>query len=62
MNKKDIVSLSFDELKIEMESIGEKAFRTKQIYEWLQKPAEECETDEFIFIRDMMREVMDKSE
>ena len=35
MNKKDIVSLSFDELKIEMEGIGEKAFRTKQIYEWL---------------------------
>jgi len=35
MNKKDIVSLSFDELKIEMESIGEKAFRAKQIYEWL---------------------------
>ena len=33
-----------------------------QIYEWLQKPAEECETDEFILIRDMMREVMDKSE
>ena len=35
MNKKDIVSLSFDELKIEMASIGEKAFRAKQIYEWL---------------------------
>ena len=35
MNKKDIVSLSFDELKIEMETIGEKAFRAKQIYEWL---------------------------
>ena len=35
MNKKDIVSLSFDELKIEMESIGEKAFRAKQIYEWI---------------------------
>jgi len=35
MNKKDIVSLSFDELKIEMENIGEKAFRAKQIYEWL---------------------------
>lgn len=35
MNKKDIVSLSFDELKKEMEGIGEKAFRAKQIYEWL---------------------------
>lgn len=35
MNKKDICSLSLDELKIEMESIGEKAFRAKQVYEWL---------------------------
>lgn len=35
MNKKDIKSLTFDELKVEMESIGEKAFRAKQIYEWL---------------------------
>ena len=35
MDKKDIVSLSFEELKKEMELIGEKAFRAKQIYEWL---------------------------
>lgn len=35
MSKKDIKSLTFDELKIEMEGIGEKAFRAKQIYEWL---------------------------
>ena len=35
MNKKDIVSLSLGELKIEMEGIGEKAFRAKQVYEWL---------------------------
>ena len=35
MNKKDILSLSLDELKIEMEGIGEKVFRAKQVYEWL---------------------------
>jgi len=35
MSKKDIKSLTFDELKIEMEGIGEKAFRAKQIYEWI---------------------------
>ena len=35
MNKKDIRSLSLEELKIEMEGIGEKAFRAKQVYEWL---------------------------
>ncbi len=35
MDKKDIKSLTFSEMKKEMESIGEKAFRSKQIYEWL---------------------------
>ena len=35
MDKKDIRSYTFEELKTEMERIGEKAFRTKQIYEWL---------------------------
>ena len=35
MDKKDIVSLSFEELKTEMEGLGEKAFRAKQVYEWL---------------------------
>ena len=35
MNKKDIKSYTFDELKKEIENIGEKAFRAKQIYEWL---------------------------
>ena len=35
MDKKDIKSYTFDELKKEIESIGEKAFRAKQIYEWL---------------------------
>ncbi len=35
MDKKDIRSLSLAELKQELEQIGEKAFRAKQIYEWL---------------------------
>ena len=35
MDKKDIRSYTLDELKKEIENIGEKAFRTKQIYEWL---------------------------
>ena len=35
MDKKDIRSYDFEELKREMEAIGEKAFRAKQIYEWL---------------------------
>ena len=35
MDKKDIRSLSYEELKQEIEGFGEKAFRAKQIYEWL---------------------------
>lgn len=35
MDKKDIRSYTFAELKTEMELLGEKAFRSKQIYEWL---------------------------
>ena len=35
MSKKDICSYNYDELKEEMLVIGEKAFRSKQIYEWL---------------------------
>ena len=34
MEKKDIASYSFDELKEEMKSLGEKAFRAGQIYSW----------------------------
>lgn len=33
--KKDIRSYTFEELQNEIESIGEKKFRSKQIYEWL---------------------------
>ncbi|MCH5259669.1 MAG: 23S rRNA (adenine(2503)-C(2))-methyltransferase RlmN [Lachnospiraceae bacterium] len=34
---KDIKSLTLSELKIEMELMGEKAFRAKQMYEWMHK-------------------------
>ena len=35
MDKKDIRSYTIDELMAEMELLGEKKFRAKQIYEWL---------------------------
>lgn len=35
MDKKDIKSLNLKELKEEMEAIGEKSFRAKQMYEWM---------------------------
>lgn len=33
--RKDIVSLSWGELQDEIEAMGEKKFRAKQIYEWI---------------------------
>lgn len=36
-NKKDIKSLTLDQLKEEMEAMGEKSFRAKQMYEWMHK-------------------------
>ena len=39
--KKDIRAYTYEQLAAEMEQIGEKKFRAKQIYEWLhQKQAE----------------------
>ena len=35
--KKDIASYDYDELKKEMELLGEKSFRASQIYEWIHK-------------------------
>lgn len=37
MEKKDIGSYSFDELKEEMKSLGEKGFRAGQIYSWIHE-------------------------
>lgn len=37
MDKKDIVSMSFDELERELKEMGLPKFRTAQIYDWLHK-------------------------
>ena len=37
MEKKDIASYTFEELKTEMAQIGEKAFRAGQIYTWIHQ-------------------------
>lgn len=37
MSKKDIASYNFEELKEEMLTLGEKPFRSKQIYSWLHE-------------------------
>ena len=35
MSNQDICSLNYEEIQEEMKRIGEKAFRGRQIYEWL---------------------------
>ena len=35
--KKDIKSLSYDELSAELKAMGEPSFRAKQIYAWLHQ-------------------------
>ena len=37
MERKDIASLKFEELIQEMEVLGEKAYRGKQVYAWLHE-------------------------
>lgn len=37
MDKKDIVSMNFDELSAELKAMGLPSFRAKQIYDWLHK-------------------------
>ncbi|MBS5932916.1 MAG: 23S rRNA (adenine(2503)-C(2))-methyltransferase RlmN [Clostridiales bacterium] len=35
MDKRDLKSMNFEQVKVVMEELGEKAFRAKQIYEWM---------------------------
>ncbi len=59
MEKKDIVSYTYKELRKEMEDTGEKAFRAKQIYEWLHvKLAESFE--EMTNLSRELREKLDR--
>lgn len=58
--KKDIKSLELTELKSEMENIGEKSFKAKQIYSWLHKRGAES-FDEMTDISKNLRENLKNS-
>ncbi len=58
MDKKDIRSLSYEELKQEIEQFGEKAFRAKQIYEWLHVKMVDC-FDEMTNLSKTLREQLE---
>ena len=55
MEKTDIKSLDYDELKDFFVSIGEKPFRAKQVYQWMhEKQADGFEANFLIFIQEPM--------
>lgn len=58
--KIDIRALTFDELKLKVEELGEKAFRAKQIYEWLWKKSAHS-FDEMTNLSLDMREFLNKN-
>ncbi len=58
MDKKDIASYSYEELKNEMQSLGEKPFRSKQIYAWLHEKL----VDRFDEMTNLSKELRDKLE
>lgn len=57
---KDIKSFSLEELKEEMENLGEKSFKAKQIYSWLHKRGAES-FDEMTDISKNLREKLKNS-
>ncbi|MGN1267448.1 MAG: 23S rRNA (adenine(2503)-C(2))-methyltransferase RlmN [Dorea sp.] len=59
MDKKDIVSYSYEELKNEMLSLGEKPFRSKQIYAWLHEKLADS-FDEMTNLSKNLREKLDQ--
>lgn len=58
MNKKDIASYSYEELKEEMLNLGEKPFRSKQIYSWLHEKL----VDSFDEMTNLSKALRDKLE
>ncbi len=53
---KDIKSLSFDELKVEIDSLGEKSFKATQIYAWLHRRG----ADSFDEMTDLSKDLREK--
>lgn len=59
MDKKDICSYNYEELKNEMLSLGEKPFRSKQIYSWLHEKLADS-FDEMTNLSKSLREKLDQ--
>ena len=64
MSKKDIASYNFEELKEEMLKLGEKPFRSKQIYSWIHEKLvdsfDEIMVDEYQDTNEIQEEILTK--
>ena len=60
MSKKDIASYNFEELKEEMLALGEKPFRSKQIYSWLHEKLADS-FDEMTNLSKALREKLEEN-
>ena len=59
MSKKDIASYNFEELKEEMLKLGEKPFRSKQIYSWIHEKLADS-FDEMTNLSKALRDKLDR--
>ena len=59
MSKKDIASYNFEELKEEMQKLGEKPFRSKQIYSWIHEKLADS-FDEMTNLSKALRDKLDQ--
>lgn len=59
MEKKDIRSYTFEQLEKEMQELGEKAFRSRQIYSWLHEKLADS-FDEMTNLSKALREKLDE--
>lgn len=60
MDKTDLRSLTLDKLKVELEKLGEKSFRAKQIYSWLHEK-QVREFSEMTNLSKDLRETLEKN-
>lgn len=58
MDRKDIVSFNYEELLQEIESLGEKPYRAKQIYAWLHEKGA-CSFEEMTNLPGTLRKTLD---
>ena len=57
--KKDIKSMTLEEVTVEMTALGEKSFRAKQLYDWLHVKLAESFDDMSTLSKDLRQKLKD---